>query len=99
MEASLRWGSRAAFILDCSHPAEAAADNDAGHSGSTLGGMLQAAGKAAAASVSAALDRTVRCRLAVGGDGGGGAALESSHERPLLGTPRLDALRVRVCNL
>lgn len=51
------------------------------------------------ASVSAALNRTVSCSLAVGGDGGGGAALERSHERLLLGAPRLDALRIRMCNL
>ena len=78
-------------------------------SSSALSAALHAAASKAASAVEAALDRTTSCRLAVasepGGSAGGGPAggsaalLRHSFERLLLGGTKLDALRVRICNL
>ncbi|KAI3426994.1 hypothetical protein D9Q98_006938 [Chlorella vulgaris] len=111
--AALRWGSEAAFLLDCSRGSGGGSDGgdtlsrETDGSGALSSKLLQAASKAAAgasASVAAALDRTSVCRLAVsggsgGGGGGGSAVLEHVFERPLLGAPKLDALRIRICNI
>jgi hypothetical protein len=100
---ALRWGSHASFLLDCSHgdgslSSEASTETDG--SFQPLSGRLQAAGAAAAASVAAALDRTTSCRVAVGSDSGSGALLAHAFERPpLLAAPKLDALRIRICNM
>jgi hypothetical protein len=110
---TLRWGSQAAFMLDCSRGsssttgAEDAASGGSGGTDSVPGGgsgllaqsMLAAAGKAAA-SVAAALDRGKTCKLAIAADGGGGGAvLAHAWEAPLLSSPKLDALRIRICNM
>lgn len=109
---ALRWGSEASFLLDCSR---GGSDVEASHSGASSGGAaaggtplsaaLHAAASKAASAVEAALERTTSCRLAVASEGGGaagsggGALLHHSFERPLLGGVKLDALRVRVCNM
>lgn len=101
---ALRWGSQAAFTLDCSRVAAASEGSTSGGSAGTaagegtLSGALHAAASAAAASVAAAWDRSASCRLSVSSDSGSGALLEHAFERPVLGGPKLDALRVRVCN-
>lgn len=108
----LRWGSHASFLLDCSRgssweDAASAGASDTGAAGSSgsISAALHAAASKAASAVEAALDRTTSCRLAVTAEadgaagGGSGALLQHSFERPLLGGTKLDALRVRVCNM
>ncbi|PRW50791.1 hypothetical protein C2E21_5558 [Chlorella sorokiniana] len=108
---ALRWGSQASFLLDCSRGGslmETATSGSGGAAGSSgsISAALHAAASKAASAVEAALDRTTTCRLGVtaegdgaGGAGGSGALLHHSFERPLLGGTKLDALRVRVCNI
>ncbi len=109
----LRWGSAASFLLDCSRGSSlmdassmtsSSSSSGAAASGGSISAALHAAASKAASAVEAALDRTTSCRLAVAAEGGGaaggsGAMLHHSFERPLLGGTKLDALRVRVCNM
>lgn len=100
---ALRWGSQAAFTLDCSRGNGEDGGADASSPGatpstSTLSSALHAAASKAAASVAAAWERSSTCRLSLSSDSGGGALLEYPFERPLLGGLKLDALRIRVCN-
>ena len=109
---ALRWGTAASFFLECSRGGDDGGDGGGGEpggldggGGGVLGGMLQAGAAAAtkaAAGVAAALDVRRTCRLALtsGGAGSGASAhLEHSFERPLLGAPKINALRLRLCNL
>lgn len=92
---ALRRGA-ATFTLDCTR---GDGGPSSGEATSSSTGALNAALARTAGLLEAALDRTTTCQLAVASDGGGGALLAHGWEAPLLGGPRLDALRVRLCNM
>jgi hypothetical protein len=104
----LAWGKESALTVDCRllagdgtpalpSPAPAPA---------TVAGRLQAAAAKAATDLSAALHRTMQCSLAVASEGGAlasgagsGALVRHSAGVQLVGGPKLNAVRVRLCNV
>jgi hypothetical protein len=102
------WGSEASFTAECRlEAAEVAPAPAAGAAApSTVAGRIQAAAAKAADNFSAALQRSMRCSLAIAsaggagtGDPGSGAIVRHTRGVQLLGGAKLNAVRIRVCNM